>query len=337
MRFPYEHFAGSPHDIGFRLGQLAGSQPDYKDLILDWDEEELEIAEQNYLKHCLEYTPEVCKEIEGYAEGIDEDFLSVFTEICGEVIEQEVEESCSAFCFVDPHNGQTFLAHNEDWEKDFPLYIAEIEPDNSTPFFCLSYLGQLPGASVVYNGSVAFQNNSIDGYDFQPGVPKTFLFRKFCEMENIDDILHLIKNVPRANANSSMFVSHKEERIVSVEWTIRKVNVEEKNYGFLVHTNHFVNRKRRSPRGEKHTESHARFHFLSRLLDENRDLLDIELIKSWLGNTKTVPYRSSAGQICNDETMASVIVSLHDKKIYIADQIEDKNEYEIFSPLKKLQ
>jgi len=111
--------------------------------------------------------PDIFEEIYGITKGVlktglETSFLDIFAFCLAET--GEPNSNCSSV--ILKNKGGLFLAHNEEYDKIYPLLLAKVNLRKNLTcktFISISYPFQLFGSAAGMNRNFAFQGNSI-GY-----------------------------------------------------------------------------------------------------------------------------------------------------------------------------
>lgn len=270
------------------------------------------------------YFPDFVEELEGIAAGSNQPLERLFLFS----FEEELSPGEHCTTLAVKAKGTIYFAHNEDWDLNLPLYIIKAKPKNKPRFLALAQAGQFPGMVGFNDRGLVFSNNSLDTKVNFKGLPKLYCLRKFLECSTIDEAVSTVANHDRAIGNSSLLVSSRESRIVSLEWTPDDYLVEEAGHG-LGHTNHFLSKKLKSQQAGKTTlSSRQRLLYLQEnlLSLENPGLDDIKDIMRAHINSKVSICRHSAWK-----TLASVIVDTKARRMLVAAGTPCNHPYRAYS------
>ncbi|RUV26814.1 C45 family peptidase, partial [Mesorhizobium sp. M5C.F.Ca.IN.020.32.2.1] len=134
--------------------------------------------------------PRFVREIEGIAEGLEQDFDKVFLWNCrGDLRLPEhvspktkaiAATGCTTLLIPAKGDAPAAIAHNEDGAVEFlgACCWVEVEPDEGPAWSSFMYPGWLPGNTFGLNEAGIVQTvNNITAHDLQPGVPRQIICR----------------------------------------------------------------------------------------------------------------------------------------------------------------
>lgn len=327
--FPYLEVAGTHRQIGEAIGETLRKQikKGVGLYLCRLRARKTKFKPEQFaslVKTTKKYFPDFVDELEGMAAGSGQptDQLLQYS------FEEELLPSERCTTLAVKSKNTIYFAHNEDWDVRLPLYVIKAKPKNKPTFLALAQAGQFPGMVGYNDQGLVFSNNSLDTQVNYRGLPKLYCLRKFLECSSVDEAISSIARHDRAIGNNSVFVSSRESRIVSLEWTPFDYQVEEAGSG-LGHTNHFVSPKLKSQQkftttyNSRHRLLHLEGHLLTM---KNPSLNDVKKVMRTHLNSKVSVCRHSGSR-----TLASVIVDTKAQKMLVAAGTPCNHSYKPFS------
>ncbi len=259
--FPLLEVRGSDYEIGFQVGrQFAGMIREGFEARGAWWTDLLAFAKaqppevyETFLVAAKKHTPGVMEELRGWAEGSEIPFqeLMVFNlkaeyaALRGRSMGQArepAEENPGCSSVVLASDGQLLVAHNEDGNQAYAerMFLLRMHPEGRPSVLAVSYPGVLPGNAPWVNSSgLMMTTNYIPSQEVALGVGRYFLDRQAMVSTTLDQALEICCHPDRAYAYHHIIGSRNEKRVLGLEVTPSKKELQEIQ-GLYLHTNHLV-------------------------------------------------------------------------------------------------
>jgi len=315
---------GNHYDMGFYYGELLNKAGVSFGETIKLSDEQTAFGIES-LKICEKITPNICEEIRGLADGLKFSYerfacwlLTMYG--FGDV------HGCTCFCFND--NGKIFLGRNSDM---FPSLKATSEsilyrPDNGYMF-----LGHSTSMVQMEDGineyGLAIGMNFLMTKYRKPGLNTGMIIRYILEnCKTVQEAVDLLKTLPISSTQNLMIADKGGDKAV-VECSPCKMIVRRSD-GFLVSTNHFVDKAMQS----EHANPNDNWY-----LSKDR----YETVQNALSNELSAKDRLYAqdilsgkmGFLCqydkklNFDTIWSVVYGLTDMSIFCAEGNPSKTKF----------
>lgn len=174
--------------------------------------------------------PNLVREIEGIAAGLNQDFETVFLWNCRSDLPLPENASaatktatgmgCTSLLIPAEGDGPAIIAHNEDSAPEFlgACLWAEVEPDQGPVWSSFMTPGNLPGETFGLNEAGLVQTiNNITPHDLQPGVSRQIICRAILNATALDEVIEILKRKDRASGFHHNLGEAKTRRLVSIE------------------------------------------------------------------------------------------------------------------------
>jgi isopenicillin-N N-acyltransferase-like protein len=254
---PLVRVKGTHRQIGQQIGEAMAEQvrhsiesaqkliaESYSTLELDWNG--AMIQAKKYTPFAQERYPQYMEELIGISEGASVTFDEIATINAMEAVTMDalhltkctslaVNEDCTA-------DGHVLVAHNEDWlpEDEQDVYVVHAEPEDEPPFLAMSYGGLLP--NIGFNSvGVAQCCDTVYPTDSRIGIPRIIVSRAVLGARTLADAVRLTL-VPHRAAGYNHLLVHESGELYSVEVSARRFAILYGEEGFIVHTNHYLDR-----------------------------------------------------------------------------------------------
>lgn len=223
VRLGYVEIAGSPHDIGVRLG-LFGREAAHRHLlgthawasVMAHRDTGLVAA----MRSLVEERHASCwSELQGMARGLDLPLEDVFAWNCRGDVWAMAPDGCTT---VQLPGEVSVIAHNED---GFPALrghcaLAHIKPAGGKAFTSFVYPASIPGHTFAATETGLVQAvNNIRSRAPGVGLPRMVLGRAILDCPSLDDAVHLLRSAPRAGGFHMTLAQRGDERVLGVEFT----------------------------------------------------------------------------------------------------------------------
>lgn len=335
FKLPFIDVEGTNYNIGFEIGKKTKRQikkllkmnekrfPEITGLTFD----DLILKSRNFLHNSMKKYPSYVEELIGISDGAKTDFDKLFLLTCEEEIVSQ-EKKCTSISAITS-DGNILIAHNEDWDKRYKenLYLVKAKQPNLPDFLSLSYVGSLPGSSAGFNDKgIGFTGNSLPFRRFKYGVPKNVILRSILDSKNFNEATKLVKHQDRSISTNSILVD-RDHRMIDIESSLQAFDSIKTNRKFLVHTNHIVGQNLRHLQIEADKESERRYNYATKTLEENENNISVDLLKNILKDHNS-GICSHPTKRNKSTTIASVIIDINNKKLFLANGNPCKTEYQ---------
>ncbi|AJK51000.1 C45 family autoproteolytic acyltransferase/hydolase [Burkholderia plantarii] len=236
--------AGSAHEIGHRLGELARpvmaaytAQSGAWQAVMARRGDALPAVLRREAESAF---PEFVAEIDGMAAGLGLNAADLFAWNCRGELLNHSGDGCTTVAASTPHAQR--IVHNEDGDP-FLLdrcLLVDVRPERGPGFVSFYYPGSLPGHTFAVNRAGLVQTiNNVRITAPAPGVPRMVLARAVLAATSLDAALAILREPPRASGFHHMLGRAGEARVHSVEASVARTSVltVEGVYG---HANHLV-------------------------------------------------------------------------------------------------
>lgn len=351
--YPRIRIAGGPRERGLSYGQQAAARVKtsvaaYSKVFehyAGWRWPRVHAEAIRFLPAIVDYDVRYAEEMRGIAEGAGvafEDILAinVRTEVMFSAKVREQASSvrrppleCSAVAALSPFtaDGRTLLAQNWDWlvhARD-TVIVLEVQQDEGPAFVTVVEAGLLAKCGLNSNGVGIVTNALVADTDRgEPRLPYHVVLRSLFDAGSLSDALARIQRTTRSSsANYLVAQSGAALNVEAVPGDFSDLAVDIPSGGLFVHTNHFL-----SPRFTGRDvglwvmpDSPVRYQrFLTRL-EEFRGSLTPEALRRCLADHVNHPAgvcahpREGLDPVDQDATLASVVMDLDERAIWIAD------------------
>lgn len=276
------------------------------------------------------------QELEGIAKGANipfEDILFLtfdeeFDELAFSPEEEMPAERCTTIAVKENEN--FYLAHNEDYEKDFynNFYIVKIARHNTPHGLACGFAGTLAGSVCGLNQhGIGFFGNSIH-MGFKIGIPKNFILRCLLEVKTMSEAIKILSLKPRSLSQNTTIVSANEQKMASVEATFDAMDILSSKRRYLLHTNHLLSNNLDNKRENSTIYSRLRFSHADFILAKKRGKIDVKFLKETLKASGVFVRTILFGR---DQTLASIIIDFSKQTLLVRNTYNRKNNYYNYS------
>lgn len=235
---------GQPDDIGYRLGELARPMmAAYMQQSAAWKQVSRWRGHPfvEALRRAAEaYFPALVAELDGMAAGLGWPVEDVFLWNCrGELI-HNAPDGCTTLAAVS--GNARFIAHNEDGDPYLRerCFLVDVQPAGKPGFVSFYYPGSLPGHTFAASRAGLVQAiNNLRIRVPAVGVPRMILARAVLDTNSLDEVVALLRDMPRASGFHHTLGCVGDSRLVSVEATVQRCSVVADTLRFG-HANHLV-------------------------------------------------------------------------------------------------
>ncbi|MBF5013371.1 C45 family autoproteolytic acyltransferase/hydolase [Burkholderia pseudomultivorans] len=223
--------AGTPFDIGVRLGELARPVFDaYMQQSSAWQ------AVSRWRGHpfvaalrqaALAAYPELVAELDGIAAGVGWPADDIFLWNCrGELI-HNAPDGCTTLA-ARGADGTRWIAHNEDGDpylRDRCL-LVDVQPHGKPGFISFYYPGSLPGHTFAANrAGIAQAINNLRIRTPAVGVPRMILARAVLDATSLDAAADVLRTQARASGFHHTLGATGDTRLLSIEASVARCSV----------------------------------------------------------------------------------------------------------------
>ncbi|MBR8233388.1 C45 family peptidase [Burkholderia sp. AU42008] len=237
--------AGTPFDIGVRLGELARPVFDtYMQQSSAWQ------AVRRWRGHpfvdalrqaALAAYPDLVAELDGIAAGVDWHADDIFLWNCrGELI-HDAPDGCTTLAAREA-NGTRWIAHNEDGDPYLRerCLLVDVQPAGKPGFISFYYPGSLPGHTFAANrAGIAQAINNLRIHTPAPGVPRMILARAVLDATSLDAAANVLRSHARASGFHHTIGATGDARLLSIEASVARCSIVDVTR-LTGHANHLV-------------------------------------------------------------------------------------------------
>lgn len=332
MPFPYVEVSGDPYRMGFQHGRQAGP------LIAGFVEHLVRTAggarrqspeearpavlraaarfRPLFDRHC----PALLEEVRGVADGAGLSFEeALLVQIRGEVAPLLREEACTTFAVAGERTetGGALIGQTSDMEPELERFfiVLYVIPDEGPRVLMWTFAGQLGYHGLSSHGVAHFANALAGGPaprgPLPGGLPHYPVKRLLYGCRSREEVLGLFSAHPVCSSGNYMMAAPGPggaPDLFDVEVTPRDYKVlPDSGEGFLVHTNHFLGSRLRSPATDAAAmpDSFARQERMTALL-RGRERLSVEEMKLLLADHQNHPCGICRHEETDTRRMATV-------------------------------
>lgn len=250
--------SGSHRQMGRQLGEAAVTQVRrsleiardliasvHEELQLDW--EGARIQARKYIPFVQERYPGYVEELQGIAEGAQVEFddLAVLNAMEAVTMDALHLTKCTSIAVSDERtaDGHVLIAHNEDWlpEDEENVFVMHATPDDEPAFLAMTYGGLLPNIGLNAAG-IAQCCDTVYPNDSRIGIPRVFASRAVLGARTLAESIGCML-VPQRAAGYNHLLAHESGELYNVEVSARRFALLYADDGFVVHTNHYLDRQ----------------------------------------------------------------------------------------------
>lgn len=266
--FPVIEALGLPGDLGMAQGRACADQIRANlRFYIDWlsDSGRIPVADlmaraRSFEPVLAEHVPDILEEIDGIARGarmsLDEVLLiNARTDVHAMVnaqVETVAVPSCTALALTGAVDGRRSLTLSQNWDWSPALanapVVLRLRPDRGPALVSLVEAGMT--GKIGFNEHrlgvcLNFLSHASDGRPGEVGVPIHCLLRVAMNCRDLDEVIAVMKSVPRCASANFLLAQHAEDgpRAVDLEITPDGVAALTDPDVDLIHTNHFLDPK----------------------------------------------------------------------------------------------
>ena len=250
--------SGSHREMGQQIGEARADQihhsienahklfqEAYPKLQLSW--KGARIQARKYLPFAEERFPQYVEEMHGIAEGagVRFDDIAVLNVMEGVTVDALHLSKCTSMALNQERtqDGSVLIAHNEDWvpEDEADVFFILARPKDEPAFLAMTYGGLLPNIGMNEMG-IAQCCDSTYTTDRRIGIPRVIVSRAVLAARTPGQAIHRALT-PRRAAGYNHVLIHESGEIYSVEVSARRFALLYGTKGYMVHTNHYLDRE----------------------------------------------------------------------------------------------
>lgn len=238
---------GTPYQIGYQLGLQGKSifasyikNSHHFSKLLPWrDSDWLANAE----KQIQQNFPRIYQELQGVADGCEQDFKNILLWNCRGDLLPTGPEGCTSIAVKK--GDRAIVAHNEDGDPNLRghCFLVDAKLDNGVRVFSFAYPGSIVGHTLCANShGLVYTVNNIRLIDQGTGIPRMIISRALLESESCAAFIALLESQQRAGGFHYTVADKHSRQPYSVEAPFQGVSLEKVN-SVAVHANHLVHRQ----------------------------------------------------------------------------------------------
>lgn len=307
--------ADNNHDLGIQLGTRFRSaiQARMDGIVRDNDWVLKLKHAQEYLTITEEFFPQYVREIEGYAEGAEVDFLAFWTRSLEDEFSYYRDEHCTS---IITNNGK-LISHNEDWSNDAADQLCVLQKTvGDLTILELNYWTTLGGNSASINSHGYIQLiNTLTHSDWQMGVPRNVIARFMSETSDPVKDFEKLRSIRRATGYNHNIIDL-NGKIWNIESTSKQCVMLQMESPFI-HTNHYLSDRLMPYEAETGQTTFKRYEVAA---DRAKPHMSKQELAELGGDTS----QGSDLSIFNERTIARTIIDLERKiaSIWLAREAE---------------
>ncbi len=354
MQIPIISVRGDPYTRGLQHGSQA------KDLIsrnisyylhlwktyLGMGRGEVLAQAGEFIPHIEAYDREIMEELRGMADGAEASLEEVvalnsrYELVWARMAEHVGRGECTSVA-VAPEassSGQTLMGQNWDYKPRLSgqCIILEILQDGGPNIVTHVEAGTVGKMGMNSAGIGLCINALISDRDrFAPKTPILAICRGILNAWSLSDALGAVLSA-RRSVSANLLISHEEGEMIDLEITPDEVGFIYPDRGVLVHSNHFIALRSRGIKDRGISlcpDTLIRFERAKRLISRRIGNIDVETLKEIFRDHFNWP-----NSICRHEdirfhqdlqlkTLASMVMNLNERTIYISNGPPCENEY----------
>lgn len=297
---------------------------------------------KKYLPIAKSYDPDFIKVLQGFAEGAEVDFDTLFAiRTTLEILfyTSRPEGMCTSFAITGDatQNGQTIIGQNIDWHPGLPIALLRIEWPNGVKQLSLSMSGiweysLSSHTSASPYGIAATLTATPDENPTEITVPISIIMNKATRQKSLNEALSVFSEA-RSNL-ASFLLADGNGKIKGIELGLRSFENLIPENDILVHANHYVSERYQIkdiflpyvP------DSPGRYENLRKLLKQDHGNITPKLLMKYLSNHDNHPkgictHVDPKSELPPSATLASVIMIPKEEVIYVALDNPCENEF----------
>ncbi|HWQ59433.1 MAG TPA: C45 family peptidase [Clostridia bacterium] len=322
--------AGTPFERGVQYGAQAKAEINrcidtyHKHFqsarSLSW--EQVCAMAEAYIPDIQIWTPDILEEVRGIAKGAGADFLDLMVLNCRyEILHFPRQNECTAYALQREATAERHVLVGQNWDNrpyllDHTLLLHITEQESGNVIFGMTEAGQPIRNGFCTNGVAQCSNSLRSSIDRQGGgVPSTFVRRKLLSMRTLDEMVALIRKVPRS-VSVNYCLGSLENKVADIEAVPGQPVRFEPIDRIVTHANHLlVNRDLDVSTGDR-----FRGERLHALLSERNGAITVEYLMHCLKDHVGAPEGICSHTTENGkpwQTNASLIYDLDARRAWI--------------------
>ena len=350
-KFPKVTVEGNPYNIGFQHGsKLKALIRKNIELYFNHWQTNVGLDKKSVLNETgklapviEEYDSDILKELEGVANGSGtslEEILAInsrYELIWLKEVEYKERKECTS-CGVLPESTSshhTLIGENWDYKAKFKeqCVVLEIIQEKKPNILMHTEAGIIGQKGLNSSGIGLCINALVSNLDkFEPKTPFLIVCRQILNSENFADAIGAVLKA-RMSVSGNFLIGHSGGEIINLEALPIDVAFMNPKNGILTHSNNFLKMQYSHEIIDKFKESTPdslfRFNRARKLLAQKKGNIDIRSFMEVLKDHFSYPSSicSHATQESEGETLASVIMDLDDRLMYISYGTPCTNDY----------
>jgi isopenicillin-N N-acyltransferase like protein len=298
-------------------------------------------AAEKFIPYIQNYSPDILDELKGIAAGANLDIRQIIFINAWSEMGLRGFIGCTSFAAAGDatENHELIMGQNYDAASllEDLLVVLRITPTKGPRILALTQAG-FTGLISINSAGLGIDGNFLSHRKFlgmTPGVPQMVWLRKAQSSENIGRAFGAIGSAQRSGMAVNTLLGDKDGDIIDIEVTPDDLGVLYPQRDFIVHSNHFYTERFKpfDMVGAILPDSIFRSHRLYRLMERKWGKLSVNVMQELLQD-----HNNFAESICRHidaaiepnlqmKTVASVINSPREQKMYIARGNPCENEY----------
>jgi len=331
--------SGTHREMGGQIGEACSDQighsienahklfqDAYRDLQLSW--KGARIQARKYLPFAEEKFPQYVEEMHGIAEGagVRFDDIAVLNVMEGVTVDALHLSKCTSMVVNQERtrDGNVLIAHNEDWvpEDQEDVFFVLARPKDEPAFLAMTYGGLLPNIGMNEMG-IAQCCDSVYTSDRRIGIPRVLVSRAVLAARTPNEAIRCALT-PRRAAGYNHVLIHESGEIYSVEVSARRFALLYGTKGYMVHTNHYLDREMQKIEEDPDEliSTRVRYWRAYRLLEKTK-LHTVETLKEITKDHVNYPdsvcrHNTEGSPLEREKTIVSMILDLTNREIHAA-------------------
>ncbi|MBI3353772.1 MAG: hypothetical protein HY034_02635 [Nitrospirae bacterium] len=340
------HLKGSHHEMGYQYGKLLGYK--FDDTLRAFESLFPKIPLGSFGRWLLnryvyykagkieKYVPaEYIEEMKGMADSF-KDYNPDYRILLFFHVLHDIGHNFASSAFAVSKNaapdGKLLIGRNADLGNrgtfDNLKTIVFYEPDKGNSFLSVCWPAMVGVISGMNDKGIVVSVMSSRSTDVSmEGMPISFLLKMILQYANtIDEAIKIISETPRMSSSSIIIGDGKNNEVVVVEASARKMAVRKSERGVIFQTNHYVSEIYKDDTkniiARDKGDSMPRFKRLEKLITENYGRITKEKVIEFLRdhkdiNNRRLPFREK-GAINRIDTSYSILFSPSELRFYLA-------------------
>ena len=359
MSLPFVNLTGSPYEQGYQHGQQLKERINHNFAVyLQYFEKEglsrseVLVMAQHYAVIIEAQNKDYYHNMQGIAVGATIPFahivvLNIRYEIIYQLFnnsmmaEAQRSDGCTAFAVLpsSPDN-HLLMGQNWDWLPSIAGTILQTQESTGLKTLAFSEAGIVGGKIGLNTLGLGLAINGLHSTEEKPNdVTKPFhvCCYEILRQSSINDAVSVVTSSQRSYS-ANFLIAQTPDQLSNIEASSKTVNILGWQQGYFVHSNHFLDPDSceiTEPDSEFYVSSYARCERMNQLL-RSTTTVNVASIQTYLQDHHNTP-----NSICSHEnlaipknmriqTLASVVMDLHQQSFSISDGIPCENDYQHF-------